>query len=60
MGWQGSMQHLCEQHGAQGASGLHGSAGSEAIPGTMPLLFNLTLPGGYIIGILGAPLGAEA
>ncbi|MCY4583345.1 MAG: hypothetical protein OXE50_11200, partial [Chloroflexi bacterium] len=57
MGWQGSMQHLYVQQGAQGASGLHGSAASEAIPAAMPTFYNVTLVGGYNIGVPGGVPG---
>ncbi|MYD94606.1 MAG: hypothetical protein F4Y02_13150, partial [Chloroflexi bacterium] len=59
MGWHGSMQHLYVQQGAQGASGMHGSSESEAVPGTMPTFYNATLVGGYNIGVLGGVPGSR-
>ena len=59
LGWQGSMQHLYVQQGAQGASGMHGSAASEALPGAMPTFYNVTLIGGYNIGVLGGAPGRQ-
>ena len=59
MGWRGSMQHLYVQQGAQGASGMHGSAGGETLPGAMPTFYNVTLVGGYNIGVLGGVPGRQ-
>ena len=59
MGWQGSMQHLYVQQGAQGASGMHGSAEGAAIAGAMPTFYNVTLVGGYNLGVLGGAPGNQ-
>ena len=57
MGWRGSVQHLYVQQGARGASGLRGSAASGAIAGAVPRFYNVTLVGGYNIGVPGGTPG---
>ena len=56
-GWQGSVQHLYVQQGSQGDAGIHGSAASDTTPDTMPAFDNVTLIGGYNIGVPGGAPG---
>ena len=57
LGWQGSAQHLYVQQGGSGGAGVRGEAEGGAGDGRAPLLYNLTLVGGYNIGLIGGAPG---
>ena len=58
-GWQGAAQHLYVQQGAQGASALHGRQAGPGGPLDGPAFHNVTLVGGYNIGVPGGAPGTR-
>ena len=57
-GWEGSVQHMYVQQGSRGAAALHGSADSGAAAGEVPSFDNVTLIGGYNVGLDGGAPGS--
>ena len=58
-GWQGSAQYLYVHQGAQAASGMHGKDADQVMPSAAPRFYNITLVGGYNIGLLGGTPGGR-
>ena len=58
-GWQGSAQHLYVRQGAQAASALRGREAIDAPPLAGPAFRNVTLVGGYMIGVPGGAPGTS-
>ena len=58
-GWQGSAQYLYVQQGAQGTAALRGSGGDWEVPSAGPEFRNVTLVGGYNVGVRGGAPGTN-